>query len=99
MDELVGHHQHFQGPELVSALEAEGLVIEQVRYWGFPMHSLYKASISKLSPAALYGSFSGGGRYGFTKRLFSELLYRLFFVNDLFRSGYQLLIHARQPGR
>jgi SAM-dependent methyltransferase len=94
MDRLVGHYQHFHGPELTAELERHGCHIRQIRYWGFPFHSLYKALISKLSPARVYGSFSGGGSYGWTKRAFSQLLYWLFFVNDLGRSGNQLLIHA-----
>jgi hypothetical protein len=96
MDRLVGHHQHFRGPELVADLERNGLQVRQIRYWGFPFHSLYKALISQLSPARVYGSFSGGGTYGWTKRTVSALLYWLFFANDLWRSGNQLLMHAER---
>jgi trans-aconitate methyltransferase len=94
MDRLVGHHQHFRGPELTAALEEHGCTIRQVRFWGFPVQSLYKALISTVAPAKLYSSFSGGGSYGWGKRLFSEVLYWFFFVNDLGRSGPQLLVHA-----
>src|SRR5689334_569969 len=51
MDRMVGHLQHFAGPELCTALEEEGCAIRQVRYWGFPFHSLYKGLISTMSPA------------------------------------------------
>ena len=37
-------------------------------------------------------------RPGLGKRLFSELLHGLFFVNDLFRGGNQLLVHATTNG-
>lgn len=97
MDRLVGHHRHFAGPELIAALEKNDCTIRRVRYWGFPMHSLYKAMLSKLSPARLYSAFSGGSRYGLGKRLLSHLLYFLFFVNDLGNSGAQLFVYA-QPG-
>jgi SAM-dependent methyltransferase len=96
MDRLVGHHQHFAGPELTAAIAEHGLTISTVRHWGFPVHSAYKALISCLSPARLYDSFSGGQRYGWAKKFFSEILYRLFFINDLFRGGCQLLVHARR---
>jgi SAM-dependent methyltransferase len=101
MDRMVGHHQHFQGPELVAALEAHGCKVRRVVRWGWPFHSLYKGLISCLAPDRLYSAFTGGQRYGLGKRLFSELLYRLFFVNDLFRGGNQLLVHATtgaEPG-
>ena len=95
MDRMVGHVQHFRGPELVAALEENGCEVRQVRYWGFPCHTLYKAMISALSPAQVYTAFSGGERYGVGKRLVSHLLYGFFFLNDLFGSGYQLFVHAR----
>lgn len=98
MDRMVGHLQHFAGPELVAALEENGCSIQRVRYWGFPCHTLYKALISALSPAQVYTAFSGGERYGAGKRFLSHALYALFFVNDLFGSGYQLFVHARPRG-
>ncbi len=97
MDQMVGHLQHFRGPELCAALEAQGCEVQQVRFWGYPMHTLYKSSISALSPAQVYTAFSGGERYGPVKKLLSHLLYGLFFVNDLFDSGYQLFVHAKPP--
>jgi hypothetical protein len=95
MDRMVGHLQHFRGAELCAALEEQGSVIQTVRFWGFPMHTLYKSLISALSPAKVYTAFSGGQSYGPGKKLLSQLLYGLFFANDLFSSGYQLFVHAR----
>ncbi len=97
MDRLVGHVQHFEGPELVAELERNGCKIERVRRWGWPLHSLYKAAISALSPDALYSSFSASEHYGFGKRFISEALYWLFFVNDLAQGGHQLIVQARVP--
>jgi hypothetical protein len=96
MDQLVGHHQHFAGAELRHAIEGCGLTVRRTRYWGFPFHSLYKTLISKLSPAQIYSSFSGGNSYGWTKRAFSQVLYLLFYANDLSEAGDQLLIHAER---
>jgi SAM-dependent methyltransferase len=97
MDRMVGHLQHYRGPELCTALEENGCSVRRVRYWGFPCHTLYKTSISGVSPAKVYTAFSGGGRYGLGKRCLAHALYALFFVNDLFGSGYQLFVHARPP--
>jgi hypothetical protein len=97
MDRLVGHVQHFEGPELIAELERNGCHIARVRRWGWPFHSLYKAAISTLSPDALYSSFSGENAYGPGKRVLSEMLYWLFFANDLANRGHQLIIHARVP--
>jgi SAM-dependent methyltransferase len=96
MDQMVGHLQHFQGPELCAALEDNGCTIQKVRFWGFPWHSLYKRSISALSPAQLYSTFSGGERYGLGKRLVSHALNLLFYAN-VFNAGYQLFVRARPP--
>jgi SAM-dependent methyltransferase len=95
MDQMVGHLQHFQGPELCAALEANGCTIEKVCRWGFPWHSLYKRSISALSPAQLYSAFSGGRRYGLGKRLLSHALNFLFYAN-VFNAGSQLFVQARR---
>lgn len=97
MDQMVGHHQHFQGPELVGALEDNGCTIVDVRRWGFPVHTLYKELISTMSPEKLYSSFSGGSRYGLKQQLVSHALYGLFYINDLFHSGDQLMVLARKP--
>lgn len=98
MDRRVGHLRHFRGPELVEALGGLGCRVERAARWGWPLHSAYKAAISRLAPDRLYASFSGGGRYGPAKKAVSELLYRLFFVNDLTGRGNQLVVHARAPG-
>jgi hypothetical protein len=97
MDRTVGHLQHFRGPELVAELERHGCRVVRRLDWGWPLHSLYKAAISTLSPAALYDAFSGGKPYGPGKRLISELLFGLFFVNDCTNKGHQLLIQAWAP--
>jgi hypothetical protein len=97
MDRLVGHERHFAGPELVLELERLGCRVERQIRWGWPVHSAYKAAISSLAPARLYDSYSAGRRYDFAKKAFSELLYRLFFLNDLSDRGEQLFVHARPP--
>jgi hypothetical protein len=98
MDRRVGHLQHFRGPELAGALEELGCRVEHMAWWGWPVHSAYKAAISRLGTHRLYVSFSGGGRYGLGKKAVSGLLYRLFFLNDLSGRGHQLIVRARVPG-
>jgi hypothetical protein len=95
MDQLVGHHQHFEGPELIGALKESAFEVVKFRRWGFPFHSLYKWLISKLSPDKLYQSFSGT-RVSWSQRMLSHVLYLLFFLNDPFRQGDQLIVLARR---
>jgi SAM-dependent methyltransferase len=97
MDRMVGHERHFPGPELVEALEALGCKVERQIRWGWPLHSAYKAAISRVSPSRLYESFSAGKPYGLAQKVVSELLFLLFHLNDLFEGGEQLIVHARPP--
>ena len=97
MDRMVGHCQHFQGPELVSALRDNGCSVMQVRRWGFPLHSLYKVLISQVAPEKLYNSFSGV-RYSLFQRALSHALYLLFYLNDFSNAGDQLIVLARATG-
>lgn len=99
MDRRVGHFRHFQGPELIQTLEALGCRVSPLTTWGWPVHSAYKAAISRVAPERLYGAFSGGNGYGIGKKVASELLYRAFFANDLFHRGHQIFVHARVPNR
>ena len=99
MDRMVGHTQHFAGPELIAALGAAGCRPLEVRRWGFPLHSLYRILISSQADR-VYDAFSGegGGGYGRMQRVVSEALYRAFFLNDPFRTGDELIVLARAPG-
>ncbi len=96
MDRMVGHTQHFDGPELVAALVAAGCWPLVVRRWGFPFHSLYRIAISSQADR-VYDSFSGNRKYGLTQRLVSEGLHKLFYANDLFHTGDELIVLARAP--
>ncbi len=96
MDRMVGHRQHFAGPEMVAAIEAQGLKLVRRRHWGFPMHSLYKAAISGVAPDRLYQSFSGGDTYSLPMRLISHGLYGSFFLNDPFNRGMQFMALAER---
>jgi SAM-dependent methyltransferase len=98
MDRMVGHTQHFDGPELIAALEAAGCRPLRVRRWGFPFHSLYRIAISAQADR-VYEAFSGGEAYGPGRQLVSEALTGLFYANDLFRTGDELIVLARAPDR
>jgi hypothetical protein len=47
----------------------------------------------------VYDSFAEGKDYSRAQIAMSDVLYRMFFVNDLFRSGSQLMVLARAPQR
>jgi len=90
IDEHIGHHHHFAGPELAASLGEHGLRLRQAQHWGFPIHSLYKKLINQVAPEQMYASF-GEGTYGPGKKLVSNLVYGLFYANDLFQRGSQLV--------
>lgn len=97
MDRMVGHTQHFAGPELVAALGAAGCWPLSLRRWGFPFHSLYRIAISSQADR-IYDGFSGNREYGRAQRVISSGLHKLFYANDLFRTGDELIVLARAPG-
>lgn len=92
IDRHIGHYRHFAGPELEREVKSLGFHIVRTRHWGFPVHSLYKMAINLVDPIAIYDGFAEG-TYGLFKRTLSAMIYRAFFINDLFRSGglYMLL--------
>jgi SAM-dependent methyltransferase len=96
VDKLVGHHQHFAGPELVRELEQRGLSVRLMRFWGFPMHSLYRVAVDKVGSDALYESFAEGKPFSRSQKLLSDVLYTAFFLNQPFRSGSQLIVLAEK---
>ncbi|MEW6517397.1 MAG: methyltransferase domain-containing protein [candidate division FCPU426 bacterium] len=95
IDKMVGHRRHFAGPELAEALGRLGFRIVRMRRWGFPLHTLYKWLINSIAPERMYRSF-GASRYGWGQKAASQLLYGLFFINDWFPWGQQLLLLAER---
>jgi hypothetical protein len=95
MDKILGHLRHFSADDIVETLKKGGFSPQIIWTWGFPFLSIYKTIINAFSPEKLYRGFAAG-KYGAGKRLFSEVLYRLFFINNLFASGSQLLILAKR---
>ena len=84
------------GPELARALEGQGCRVVRVNA-GDGRCTRRTSWRSAVSPRQrLYAAFSGGGRYGAGKRIVSELLYGLFFLNDCAARGHQLIIHAQR---
>lgn len=95
IDRHIGHIRHFEGSDLVDALRRLDLLPKRVKYWGFPFHSLYKHAINSIAYERVYESFAEQ-TYGFWKKAVSMFLYALFFANDLFSTGSQLLILAER---
>lgn len=96
-DRKVGHIQHFTGGELREELEKHGLTVKYQKSWGFPLHSAYRVAInmSVFNPEKLYDSFVMN-KYGFFQIFISRVLYGLFYVNDLFHHGSQLILVAER---
>jgi hypothetical protein len=95
IDEIVGHYRHFQGPELVTELRKNGFSIVREAYWGFPVHSFYKRTINAITPKKIYATFAVSN-YGLIQKVISQMLYFLFFINDLFNRGHQYFVLAEK---
>jgi SAM-dependent methyltransferase len=95
MDALVGHRRHFTVSQVSEALRAEGFDVVLERRWGWPVHSLYRWAISRAADR-MYESY-GTEHYTRTQIAVSNALYGAFFVNDLFRTGDQIIVLARRP--
>lgn len=93
IDRYVGHFRHFAGQELDRQIEQLGFRTLRSRHWGVPMHALYKVAVNRINPHAVYEVF-GEATYGLVKRTVANLLYALFFVNDLFDAGGQYVVLA-----
>jgi len=97
VDKLMGHYRHYTPSIVVEALERHGCSVVQVKEWGFPLHSAYRWGVHHLGSSKVYDSFAEGQEYSRAQIAASDLLYRMFFANDLFRSGSQLMVLARAP--
>lgn len=98
MDRLVGHLRHYGSGDLKEELERNGFRVVFHKNWGMPFHSLYKNLINALDYKRTYARFALRP-YGFFKKAFSQLLYFLFYFNDIFASGSQLFILAEKDNR
>lgn len=95
IDNLVGHFRHYAGPELAAEIEKHDFRVIFQKYWGFPMHLLYKCLINSIAPGKIYSAY-GTGRYGWFEKMVSQIIYLLFFVNDCFGFGQQLILLAER---
>ncbi|MBN2137994.1 MAG: class I SAM-dependent methyltransferase [Sedimentisphaerales bacterium] len=90
IDKHIGHIRHYQGEELLSELAKAGFSPVKVRKWGFPFHTMYKYAINAVLHDTLYKTFAEED-YGIVKKAISNILYVLFFCNDLFNHGSQFV--------
>jgi SAM-dependent methyltransferase len=97
VDRLMGHYRHYTAGDVTAALERQGCEVTRVRQWGFPLHSAYRWGVHHLGSDKVYDSFAEGSDYSRAQIGMSEVLYRMFFANDLFRTGSQLIVLARAP--
>ena len=94
-DEKIGHFRHYSLEQLDEELNKNGFEIVLCKKWGFPFHNLYKYAINYALTQNTYKKYSSS-KYGFTEKLVSNILYILFFINDLFSSGHNLFVLAKK---
>jgi hypothetical protein len=98
VDRLMGHHRHYEARDIESEIVRNGCRAIRVRSWGFPVHSAYRAAVERFGSEKIYDSFAEGRDYTWTQKAVSNALYALFFINDAFRSGTQLIVLAEKDG-
>ena len=92
---LVGHFRHYSKKQLVDMVSKTELKIVWAYEWGFPFHSLYKYMLDQL-PAEKQAQI-GLGKYGFTKKLLSHILFGVFYFNR-FDRGANVILLAKRDG-
>ncbi len=86
----IGHVRNYARGELQSKIAAEGLEIDRVIEWGFPLYSpIYRNLLEVL------GNRGTMGRFGIGRRLISHALYVLFLLNSNRRGDY-IFVRARK---
>lgn len=91
IDEIVGHVRHYNGNELIDTFKKMGFETILCKHWGFPFHTIYKYAINSIAPEKIYDSFTSS-EYGLSKKAISNFLYYLFYLNDFFGNGSQLIL-------
>lgn len=96
IDQKIGHYRHYAGSELKSEIEKCGFQCQSIERKGFPIHSLYKRVINQVNPDKIYAAFSGEKKYSLFKILFCQLLFYMFYLDELFQTGEQIYILAEK---
>lgn len=94
MSRQIGHLRHYEAEPLTRMLEAEGHEVIQIKCWGFPLAYPWYAAMRNRS-----GYSTVTGAYGPGKKMLTNLLYFLFFFNDLFNQGNKIFLLSRSTSR
>jgi SAM-dependent methyltransferase len=94
-DKAVGHYRHFELSMLTNELNKNRFEPVIVHKWGFPFQSFYRWFLNLVGTDKINDEFLNK-EYGFVKKIFCDILYVLFYINDLFHSGNQIIILARK---
>jgi SAM-dependent methyltransferase len=87
---LVGHYRHYTKKDLVDKVKSCGLEVMWAYEWGFPFHSVYKFLLDRLPPETQKSV--GLGKYGWTKRTISNILFSVFYLNRFNRGANVILL-------
>lgn len=88
----IGNHvRNYRRGELLSKMEQAGFCIERCVEWGFPFYSpLYRRALN------LFQGRGMAGHYGLGRKLLSEALFQLFYLNSSRRG--ELIFVLASPG-
>jgi SAM-dependent methyltransferase len=90
-DSEMGHVRNYKPGELAEKLELNGFRIISLIEWGFPFYSpLYRNLLE------LIGGKGTTGKFGFTRKLISHVIYLLFFLNSSKNGDEVIILAARK---
>jgi len=85
----VGHLRNYSESQLIDKLNAAGFEILSIKKWGFPFYSPIYREILQYAPRD-----ATTGKLGLTRKIISQLIYILFFLN-LHNRGDVIFVLAR----
>ena len=88
----VGHLRHYSRASAEDLARQAGLEVLYTRQWGFPLaYPFYRRVLNRSG----YSTLTGG--YSLSKRLLCQVLYSLFWLNDLSPGGDKIFLLAQNP--
>jgi len=94
IDKSLGHFQFPSKEKLCSILKSNGFNLLLVSEWGFPFYVCYKKLIDVVGADKIYSAYTK--KYSPFQKFTASCLYTLFFANDLFSKGCQLVLLAER---
>ena len=97
IDKYLGHVWYPTQKDLSDRLNENAYKVLVARQWGFPFLTFYKWLIDFLGAGKVYKDYTG--KYSGFQKLIAFAWYLLFFINNFFSNGLQLIVLAERTGK